>query len=271
MIPPWSAQAFNPVPNAKNQIHGEQLAKQYGFSGALVPGVTISAYLIHPAVEAWGQRWLSAGAADVRVGSPLYDLEAFNVRITKSNESGYSAELVRDGDIVSASAIVSLPETVKPPPNRRGDPIANPDHVGAAASVERWTDLQRQGCQAYRYCWPGDSAMSTYLRDESQMPELLQHGKGGYANMSFVLGCSNFILESNAYMNPWVHLETHSQNYRAISAGTTIIAEMAIDDFYQKKGHEFVDVNVSLFDEQDDACLTTIQLRAIYKLRTLTA
>ena len=38
-------------------------------------------------------------------------------------------------------------------------------------------------------------------------------------------------------------------------------------DFYEKKGHEFVDAEIALFNEADDSCLNTIQLRAIYKLR----
>jgi hypothetical protein len=267
VISPWSAQAFNQLPNAKNQIHGDSLAKQYGFTGGLVPGVTISAYLIHPAVKAWGLDWLTRGAAHVRVSSPLYDQENFDVCITESSSSSYLAQLERAGGVVSATADVSLPEAIKTPPARRGDPIAEPGYVGSAASVERWAMLKRDGCHAFRYLWPGEHAMRTYLRDESQMPELLQPEAGGYANMSFILVCSNFVLESNASMNPWVHLETDSQNYRPIPFGTNVMAEMKVDACFEKKGHEFVDVDVELFDEQDDACQTTIKLRAIYKLR----
>ncbi len=267
MISPWTAQAFNQVPDSANQIHGDELAKQYGFTGGLVPGVTISAYLIHPAVEAWGLQWLTRGAAHVRVRSPLYDRESFEVFIAEQGESSYRAELKRAGGIVSAVAEVGLPEPMEAPPSRRGDPIAEPDYAGPAASPESWTRLQRHGCQAFRYLWPAEHEMRTYLRDECKMPEILQPAGGGYANMSFILGCSNWILASNAYMNPWVHLETRSQNFQPVPAGTAIVAEMTVVDFYEKKGHEFVDVDVALFDAQDDACLTAIKLRAIYKLR----
>ncbi len=267
MISPWTAQAFNQVPDAANQIHGEALAKQYGFTGGLVPGVTISAYLIHPAVEAWGLEWLTRGAAHVRISSPVYDSETFDVSICESSESAYRAELKRAEGIVCAIAEVSLLTPKETPPVRRGDPIADPDDVVPAATIERWTELQQRGCLAFRDQWPGQNAMRTYLRDDSQMPELLRSAGGGYANMSYILACSNWILERNSYMNPWVHLETQSQNYRPIPPGTSIVAEMQVADFFVKKGHEFVDVHVTLFDEQDDACLTTIELRAIYKLR----
>ena len=267
MIKPWTARAFNQVPDAANQIHGDTLAKEYGFEGALVPGVTISAYLVHPAVEAWGMQWLQRGAAKIRVISPLYDEEPFEVVINEASSTSYAARLERAAGIVSATAEVGLPESPEPPPVRRGDPIAADDHRGPTASVDRWSELQRVGCQAFRFPWPGESKMTTYLRDESQMPELLQSTSGGFANLCFILGCSNWILERNAAMNPWVHLETQSQNYRPIPAGTSIIAEMAVADFFAKKGHEFVDVEVNLFGEQENLCLTTIKLRAIYKLR----
>ncbi|MCZ6831641.1 MAG: hypothetical protein O7F73_19020 [Gammaproteobacteria bacterium] len=206
------------------------------------------------------------------MGSPLYDEEKFEVGITAQSESSYVAELRRPGGVISANAEVALPEALPQeiedsPPARRGDPVAGPDHVGPAASFASLTNLQRHGCQAFRYGWGGEHDMQTYLRDASQMPELLQRNGGAYANMSFILGCSNWILASNAYMNPWIHLETRSQNFRPIPTGTAIVAEMKVADFYEKKGHEFVDVEVALFDEQNDACLSAIKLRAIYKLR----
>ena len=46
----WSATALNTAPDSENRIHGDELAKEYGFQGGLVPGVTISAYLVHPLI-----------------------------------------------------------------------------------------------------------------------------------------------------------------------------------------------------------------------------
>ena len=68
-------------------------------------------------------------------------------------------------------------------------------------------------------------------------------------------------------MNPWVHVQTISQNYSAVPYGTRLIAEMEVNSVFEKKGHEFVDVEVNLFDEEDKNCVMTINLIAIYKLR----
>ena len=48
---------------------------------------------------------------------------------------------------------------------------------------------------------------------------------------------------------------------------TSLIAEMQIKDCYDKKGHEFVDVDVNLFNEHNDECIMIINLLAIYKVR----
>ena len=127
VISPWTAVAFNQVPDSANEIHGDELAKEYGFAGGLVPGVTVSAYLAHPAVESWGLDWLRRGGAHVRVASPLYDGETFDVRITAQSAAAYCAELVRPGDAVSANAELWLADTLPLAPARRGDRIAGND------------------------------------------------------------------------------------------------------------------------------------------------
>ena len=41
----WTATAFNTAPDSRNEIHSDKVAKQFGFKGGLVPGVTVTAYL----------------------------------------------------------------------------------------------------------------------------------------------------------------------------------------------------------------------------------
>ena len=62
-------------------------------------------------------------------------------------------------------------------------------------------------------------------------------------------------------------MQTISQNYRAVSYGTPLISKMQVNSVFEKKGHEFIDVGVNLFNEEDKKCVVTINLIAIYKLR----
>ena len=262
----WEGLAFNQEPDSANEIHGDDLAQQYGFTGGLVPGVTISAYLLHPAVVAWGEDFLATGWSHVRVVSPLYDEENFSVEVTPGEGERYSATLVRPDGTASAHAEVRLERAPAAPPCRRGDAVVPGDYQGPAATREFWEQLAAGGCKAQRVQWRPGGRMGAYLRDASAMPALLA-GPDAFANTGFILGISNWLTAANAYMNPWVHLETTSQNYRAIAAGTDIVAEMSVAGVFEKRGHEFVDTVVNLFDEADDGCLCTIDLRAIYRLR----
>ena len=94
-----------------------------------------------------------------------------------------------------------------------------------------------------------------------------QSPEGAFANASYMLGLTNWVLAGNAYMNPWIHLQTTSQNYAAIPFNTALIAEMEVADFYNKKGHEFVDAKINLFNADTKLCYSSIDLRAIYRLR----
>jgi hypothetical protein len=268
MVTNWHAVAFNQVPHSENEIHGDKVARDFGFKGGLVPGVTVSAYLCHPAVLQWGAAWQARGLADVKVVSPLYDGEAFAIEILHASAESYSARLVRPDGTVSATATVSLAAAAAAPPQRRGDPVADRETPRMAATPANMQQLQANGCHAVRFRWSPEHEMHTYLQNQALLPEMLRVTDGdGQANMSFVLGCSNWILARNAYMNPWVHLATRSQNYGAIALHTDLLAEMHITDLFARKGHEFVDARVDLYGLADDVCYASIDLRAIYRLR----
>ena len=262
----WSATALNTAPDSENRIHGDELAKEYGFEGGLVPGVTISAYLVHPLIEHWGKDWLDRGYANCRITSPLYDKELFDVKTDIVDCFQANTTLIRGNGIVSANAEVALTKELPPAPVLRKDKLVSKDFKAPQARKEIWETLKSEGCRAFKFSWSNEAPL-IYLNEEENLPLLLQPKEGGYSNLCFLLGCSNWILAGNAYMNPWVHLQTISQNYRAVEMNSTLIAEMEINKIYEKKGHEFIDVFVHLFDEKDEACVMSVNLIAIYKLR----
>jgi len=275
MVQDWKGTAYNQVPHSRNEIHGDKVAKDFGFKGGLVPGVTVSAYLMHPAAVSYGMDFLERGVAHVRVNSPLYDEQVFDVGIENPIENkyqeqgrqGYNAVLVPNGAAPCATAEVQMAETKADPPVRRGDEPGDKSAPLVSATRENMEALRKTGCKAFTYRWNADHEMSTYLRERSRMAEI--YSKGGYAIPSFVLGISNWVLASNAAMNPWVHMETTSRNFAAIPQGTKLVGEMEIKDLFEKKGHEFVDALINIFDVESSKCFASIKLRAIYKLRGL--
>ena len=263
----WQGTALNTAPDSENQIHSDELAKEYGFKGGLVPGVTVSAYLLHPVIESLGRPWLERGYANCKITSPLYDGETFEVLSEDFKEGQINTFLKNQDGKIIANAESKILNSSIPEPDYVGDPFVQDNFEAPLASFEVWERLKKEGCKAFKFHWGGDKPL-IYLTDEKKLPKILQPKENGYANLCFLLGCSNWILAGNAFMNPWVHLQTKSQNYRPVPIDTTLIAEMSVQDFYEKKGHEFVDVNVNLFEDKSLHCCTSINLLAIFKLRT---
>ena len=262
----WNAEAFNPVPESENRIHSDETAKAYGFRGALVPGVVVSAYLLHPAALAWGRDWVERGRASVVVQSPVYDGETFRVEVEDATEDAYKASLIDERGTRCAIAEISRPTQTPEAPVRRHDRFLSRDAERPVASRSVMERFIESGLHALPARWSEKAEITSYLRDPSAMAPVFRDEK--LANPAFILGLTNWVLRRNVRMSPWLHLQTDSQNHRAVTPGTALVVEAAISDLFEKKGHEFVDVDVAVFQESDDEAVANIRLRAIYKLRS---
>ncbi|MFT4562931.1 MAG: hypothetical protein ACI9BW_002682 [Gammaproteobacteria bacterium] len=263
----YQAVAFNEVPNSENQIHGDDVAARFGFEGGLVPGVTVSAYLAHPAVLAWGPEYVSSGAARLVVEKPVYDGYPFSVEVSADGENAYNAVLSDQSGSIRARGRCWMPAELPVAPQRRGDPILSPDLQRPPDTPETMRSLQSSGLGALQICWDDAAELTTYFRDPTLMPTPLNLAGGRNAHLGFVLGLTNWALGRNAHINPWMRLQTESQCFRAVEYGTGLVVESAIVDLFEKKGHHFCDVDVDAFQISDDAPVMHARLRAIYQLR----
>src|SRR5204862_7039371 len=76
---PYEVRAHNTATQSDNKIHDDEVARRFGFTGGLVPGVDVYAYLTHPPAEAWGLDWLEQGTMRGRFLSPVYEGELISV------------------------------------------------------------------------------------------------------------------------------------------------------------------------------------------------
>jgi len=79
-LPPHHMRAHNGATASENKIHDDDVARQHGFAGGLVPGITVFGYLTATVVEAWGRAWLERGSLSARFRQPIY--EGDNVTVT---------------------------------------------------------------------------------------------------------------------------------------------------------------------------------------------
>ncbi len=272
MIEAYEGIAFNQAPDSDNKIHSDEMAQRFGFEGGLVPGVTVSAYLVQPGVEVWGDAFFAGGGAHVQILKPTNHVEPFRCEITVQTDAHFESQIVNSTGRVNAVATVTrhVEEQRQPLPIFRGDPLASPDYLPPNATPERFEALKEKGCLATEYLFDAANPRTWYFHTASRMPRTHQPGGGdaeAVAPTSFLLGCGNWIFSANARMNPWVHLETHHRSITPIRQGETVRCEMLVEEWFERKGHLFADVIVSLFEARSKAARAVIHQRAIYRLR----
>ncbi len=266
MIDWFEASAYNPVPSSENEIHGDDVAQRFGFRGGLVPGVVISAYLFHPAAQAWGEAWLARGRGRAVVHRPLYDDVDFRVEAEARGEAGYDAVLTDAEGTRVAEASADLPEEAPPAPERRGDPLAKRGHERPRVSREVLERLREEGLLAVRSRFGPGAEVTTYLRDPEAMAPVHRPSQEHFASPAFLLGVTNWALAANVYLPAWLHLQTEHQSYAPVPWESELVTELEVADLFEKKGHEFVDLDLATFFADGGAVAKT-RLRAIYRLR----
>ena len=258
--------AYNQATASENQIHSDDVARQYGFRGGLVPGVTTYAYLVQPAIVAWGLRWLERGSASVVLEKPLYEDAKFEVTAKADGPNAYTGEVRDSGEIVCARGEVALPADASPPPVRRGDPPAPAPAARPEATRATLEALRLGGLGSLHVAWQGEGSNDRYTRELTAMPDLVRPDEGGFANPAYTLGLANSVLSTNVRLGPWIHVQSELRHFAAIPLGSDLAVEAQVLDLFERGGHEFVELDVAVFIEPERPALRVLH-RAIYRLR----
>jgi acyl dehydratase len=262
----WRARAHNQATASENKIHADEVARAYGFRGGLVPGVTVYAYLVHPALEAWGADWLARGRADVVLHRPLYDGKEFTVEVKSHGGDAYGGRVIDGEGVECATGRVVLPAAPADAPLPRGDapaPALERRPEATRAALER---LRAQGMGAVELSWDGTGEMDRYTADPSDMVDLVRPDRGGFANPSFTLGLANAALARNVRLGPWIHVQSDVVHHAPVPLGARLRIESSVADLFARGGHEFVDLDVHVYRVPETPALSA-RHRAIYRLR----
>jgi hypothetical protein len=263
----WGGIAYNHATESENQIHSDEVAKRFGFRGGLVPGVSVYAYLVHPAVVAWGLEWLGRGTSSVSLRKPLYDGSAFRVEPKLDGPQSYRGEVIDPDGVVCAEGRVSLSAAAEAAAARRGDPPAPSRDARPEATRATLETLRERGMGSLRLVWPKDGQPDRYVRDLDAMPDLVRLDREGFANPAFTLGLGNWALAANVRLGPWIHAESRVRHHAPIARESALVVESTVTDLFERGGHEFADLDVTVFLEPDTPAMS-IHHRAIYKLRS---
>jgi hypothetical protein len=226
-------QAYNTAKLSENKMHDDTVARRFGFSGGLVPGVDVMAYMMHLPVAKWGRAFLERGLIEARFVKPVYDGEA--VEVTGEESDGVvSIEVTSRGELC-ATGSASLPAAA---------PSLSMSDFSAAAAVTERKPVDAKSYQLGSWlgtvprAWGGDAA-TEYLTDVRETdPIYVREGLGHPGLLQRVM---NKVLVDNAILGPWIHVGSRMQLLSAMASGDELTARAKVTGNYEKKGHRFVE------------------------------
>jgi len=226
--------AINHSHASENRIHSDDVARAYGFTGALVPGVAVFGYMTHPLTSALGLDWLGHSRVALRLLKPAYHGDRLSIPLTQTGDRTYRVECYNPTNVLLATVDVELPlalpdvdarartdgVSTKPPRVEiRWDRI----DVDVPFAAAHWTPTAEENA---RYTREVSDDLPPY-RDGIVHPHLIQH----WCNQMLV---RRFILPA------WIHVGTEMTFRRVLKVGDAIEVRAIPIEKWERKGHEFI-------------------------------
>jgi acyl dehydratase len=267
-LPVYRVRARNTSVESENKIHDDRVAAEYGFRGGLVPGVTVYAYMTVPVVEAFGLAWLESGSMRVKFHQPFYEGEQVAVHAEVDAESEpvkIAVRAERDDGTVCATALATIggrtawlgeprieDYPAAPLPAEETRPAASRDSIVIDAplgTLKERIDLS-------------DSSTLGLLDERLE----IYYGAKAVAHPFTLLGLANKMLMDNFRLGPWIHAASDLINWSAARDGEEISVRGRVNDRFERKGHEFVVMDLLLVAEANRV-VQQVRHTAIYRPR----
>jgi len=233
---PYRVLAYNTAKDSENKIHDDEVARRYGFSGGLVPGVEVLAYMMHLPVARWGQAFLERGRIDARFVHPVYDGEWTDVSEADDGHGGFALRVESLGKLC-ATGSASLPDaasSVRLADYSETAPVAERRPVDAssymvglwlAPAPRRWTSAE----------------LDDYLAEVRETDPFYR--QTGIIHPGIFQRIMNQVLVQNAILGPWIHVGSEMQLLALARLDDTLTARARVTANYEKKGHRFVELD----------------------------
>jgi len=245
-LPEYRVKARNTSESSENKIHDNQVAREFGFRGGLVPGVTVYAYLTHPLVEAFGAAWLQRGTATARFLKPIFDGEEVRVSggVTSRDAKGIAATVwaVTESTGECATLTATLPAGSPVPLNLALYPAAPLPAERPVASREHFASLDALGTPVNPYDEERCVEYTTRVSDTLA----LYRGDRGWVHPGFLLDQSNKALSLNARMSPWIHAGSVVRHLGGARVGETLATRGRVRSLFEKKGKQFIEADLAI-------------------------
>jgi hypothetical protein len=246
-LPVHTLTAHNDAAASANKIHDDTVAKQYGFRGGLVPGVSVYTYMTYPLVHSCGEAWLTRGTAQVQFAKPIYEGD----QITVTGTVNTVAESEMRFDLASTNAegvacgigTAALPTASGTAPDPAVIPIGPRQAPRVPISWEAVVVGQPLPLLTLTVTQQ-DNEEYCYTHTDDLM---LYRGTRGFVHPGILLRQCNRIFSEHFILGPWIHVASDITTYRPCQVGEALEIRGVPVQKFEKKGHEFVVLDVLMY------------------------
>jgi acyl dehydratase len=224
----YTVRARNLAPDSDNKIHDDEVARRFGFTGALVPGVEVFAYATQPLAAAHGEDFLRRGRLEIQFRKPVYDGDDVQVVVTDDGSVSVvgpdgSPRAVGRGGLEDVAAEVDRTRFVETPAI---DPTPAADATSLAVGTSLGTVRETatpEGCAAYidGICDP----LPLYEK---------------FVHPGALLRMVNAVLFRNVVMGPWIHTGSACRLLGPAAVGSELTGYGVVTDRYERNGKSWV-------------------------------
>jgi acyl dehydratase len=265
-LPEYRVKARNTSEGSENRIHDDAVARRYGLRGGPVPGATVYAYLTQPLVATFGAAWLTRGTAVVRFVRPVLGGEELTVTgtVVERDARGVTAALVASTEAAGecATLAATLPAGSPVPVNLALYPVAPLPVERPAATRTHLDSLAALGTPVATY---DDTRAVEYLEKVDDALGLYRDARG-FIHPAFFLDQANRALDRNVTLGPWIHVGSVVRHLGGARVGETLATRGRVRSLFEKKGREFVELDLVIVAGERSRPVAHVQHTAIYRL-----
>lgn len=244
-----------------NPIHGDEVAAEVGYDGALVSGVHTIGWACHAIVDTLGEGWLDHGWFDVFLRRPLYEGERITTTVT--DDDGSLATTKDDGTVVldgrvglgdaefRSELIRPTRLTVEPSP-------AELDYL-LPATAPVGTDFRPMAVPARESpAWAktrlGEEPGSRYLGDRPRL------------HPAWLAARMTALVRHSYHYGPAIHSRTRMQHLNPGWAEGTLTVGARLVRVYERKGHHYHESDCLVVADDGTTPIAAFRHNAIFRI-----
>ena len=202
----------------------------FGFTGGLVGGVHVYAYMTHQPVAHWGRAWLERGTGDCKFGKPVYEGDIAEITAEKTAD-GLALRVHSQGELC-ATGRADLPAKCRSPPIAEFQSATPPAHDARPPADEQslavgsWLGMNPLVVTAEFHAQD--------LQDTRETDPL--YAAEGIVHPGTILRCCNWVLSHNVVLPAWMHVGSTVQNLGIAHIGDTLSARARVTQELRAQG-----------------------------------